>query len=662
MTSAQNEGVRNAAFLAALSLIDSAPSGQVSSDQPTPNTSTSTNPPALALALRQLISACADTRQPVHPTPEGEEEIVVLDKENVNPTSFRRRAEREQEKQSGPHDVPAQSSHLLPLSTQSNRPTHRSQPDSARSFSQPLLSSSSQGRTSTRKRRLSDVGGDDTRRVRKGKEKESQAKDVENIAALTSSELKAYRHYPRLMAAAGIASQEDQSDVETEQDQVLVHPHPRTSPVRKEREVLARHVRADPSTSPPRKAREIVGQQVWTHPSTSPPRKERELATKAPSIQDKAPRVSASSPVRGPQRPLKRYVVPEWARTNTALQPRLSQQKQQELKDLEAKQEEAKTRRKYSLNSKRRKGDALKTATSLPKNDGPSRLSNHSLNNRFLAPTVNSNLPVIASSDPLAPPIVSISPPPATHASASTPAPQTPPRKRRTSGEQSLFTPGPSGSPLFSPSPRKPRPSLQEFCDDHIFSNDDTGMEIDNGNNSTTPRAGSTTEPWYNPPSSPLPPSSPPPMSSQDIEPDTDDIGSPLDFMSDAPTGMGEYTPVQTPTSEPDSEPSSSQSTDSTAPDSDLFDLFMNFEPSAQSPSPADPKLGENEMTDFDLSQFWESFKPLLEQQGVVGQQNNSDMQGAFDLSFDKPQGFEGDIDHEKLADEVHALFSGCLC
>jgi hypothetical protein len=63
----------------------------------------------------------------------------------------------------------------------------------------------------------------------------------------------------------------------------------------------------------------------------------------------------------------------------------------------------------------------------------------------------------------------------------------------------------------------------------------------------------------------------------------------------------------------------------------------------------------QNGMTDFDFTEFWESVKPLVE-----GESGNLKVFGA--QQHDGSSGDIGsEIDHAKLAEEVQALFSGCL-
>jgi hypothetical protein len=100
--------------------------------------------------------------------------------------------------------------------------------------------------------------------------------------------------------------------------------------------------------------------------------------------------------------------------------------------------------------------------------------------------------------------------------------------------------------------------------------------------------------------------------------------------------------------------------------DTDIFDLFTNLNNFSSDPvqgedegphgtnvTGVDPII-QNGLTDFDMSQFWETFKPLVEDQAVGGVTQPPSGQGQ---DFGSVDGF----DHAKLAEEMHALFSGCL-
>jgi hypothetical protein len=69
----------------------------------------------------------------------------------------------------------------------------------------------------------------------------------------------------------------------------------------------------------------------------------------------------------------------------------------------------------------------------------------------------------------------------------------------------------------------------------------------------------------------------------------------------------------------------------------------------------------QNGLVDFDFTEFWESMKPLVADSANVDTDSNSyDLALDFGMSCGDSQEMNG-LDHTKLAEEVHALFSGCL-
>jgi hypothetical protein len=58
----------------------------------------------------------------------------------------------------------------------------------------------------------------------------------------------------------------------------------------------------------------------------------------------------------------------------------------------------------------------------------------------------------------------------------------------------------------------------------------------------------------------------------------------------------------------------------------------------------------QNGIADFDFTQFWESVKPLVDQ----SMSSSSDGLASDGMQVDSG----GEIDHAKLAEEVHASFS----
>lgn len=102
LASVSNPSASNTALLAMLSTIDSPTSGQQNLMNQEPS-------PSLASALRQLLSTFMNqtpqnsSQQPSdssHPTHESitssqDEDVVILDKENVDPLAFRRRGDKD---------------------------------------------------------------------------------------------------------------------------------------------------------------------------------------------------------------------------------------------------------------------------------------------------------------------------------------------------------------------------------------------------------------------------------------------------------------------------------------------------------------------------------------------------------------------------------------
>jgi hypothetical protein len=177
------------------------------------------------------------------------------------------------------------------------------------------------------------------------------------------------------------------------------------------------------------------------------------------------------------------------------------------------------------------------------------------------------------------------------------------------------------------------------------------------------------------PPSSPPPPTSPVLQSQTDDE-DMDDIGN---AMSDSDGLIFEQDPLDQQQQQQSLSGMSSDYMNSDIPFSDdlamCFDDFNQFfsgpmtgtfitttneEDTSLLPLPSSDPVVQNGITDFDFTQFWESVKPLVDQSMVASHSDGLASDGMMDADSGISAG-GGEIDHVKLAEEVHALFSGCL-
>jgi hypothetical protein len=176
------------------------------------------------------------------------------------------------------------------------------------------------------------------------------------------------------------------------------------------------------------------------------------------------------------------------------------------------------------------------------------------------------------------------------------------------------------------------------------------------------------------PPSSPPPPTSPVLQSQTDDE-DMDDIGN---AMSDSDGLVFEQDPLDHQQPQQSLSGISSDYMNSDIPFSDdlamCFDDFNQFfsdpmtgtfittneEDTSLLPLPSSDPVVQNGITDFDFTQFWESVKPLVDQSMVASHSDGLASDGMMDADSGISAG-GGEIDHVKLAEEVHALFSGCL-
>ncbi|KAG5645420.1 hypothetical protein DXG03_006244 [Asterophora parasitica] len=732
--------VQSTALLAALSAIDStSQSGgsPVTSDKP-PN-------PTLVNALRDLLSAYSGPQSSVsniqlqpsrcHPL---DDEIVLLDKENVNPTAFRRRSERDSklgDENSAQPPVNGSATQGRSLTTRSNVITHTTTISPAPANSSPPR----------RKRTLSETM--DERENGKGKAREREwleRRDAHRHGRSSPKKDSTHRYYPRLSSDSA-------------------------QPLKRGTNSYYR-TGTEPWTSPPKPRGE----------NSYPVSKRENSKERTTPIGDYlgAPKVSASSPVRSNSAHVqarRKYVVPAWARTETSTQPRLSQEAQRslELAEERKKEKDAVKRRGSTRTEREKKTKRVARSASPPRREPQnSQQSNAAILKASQRPppvTVANDYPVFAITSAIQDRVAAFSSPlasmdkrsPRSSTSGHDIPPCTPPRKRYSS----LFSPGDDGS-LFTPMPRTPMPRCrdsegrrsesapvyrsqrkgsagsvkrrpktpspkvakslaedgneasaeesEEDLEDLLNRELDTafhGLDAPSSSQQTAssdvdmdkepstmeerpPELGSSqanedsdtdVEPpkkqhWVGlPPSSPLPPTSPLLMPQEDeADAMSDDMELPV-ATSDYPTDS-EVASLATNDNDlncTDEELAEYLSNNDFAPmfppaggvygsdtgqsDVDVFQQFTHHnsqsdDVNASVNAEVDFNAFQNGLADFDFTEFWETFKPLLDQEGGGAvQPTNLDPEGGS-------EGFEmTTLDHVKLAEDVQALFSGCL-
>ncbi|KAJ6558460.1 hypothetical protein DFH09DRAFT_1162882 [Mycena vulgaris] len=606
-----------------------------------------------------------------------DDEIVVLNKENVNPTVFRRRAERDREdaKLLGSGE-PAGSAALPSVLPPNAASQIQPEPSRLTPSNQPLR----------RKRTLSEF----MEEQESAREKEKVQKKQYYRQPERSMSEDSFRQYTTTTTTATTSTTSTTN---------LIH-RPKSS-----------RTRTTSSTSSP-------GPSVAKEQAPVLPRRST---------------ASASSPVR-PAR--KKYVVPAWARTDTATLPRLSDLVTQraQLKEQEDHQKRKEARRKQA------KEDKERVKEDEPRKPGSTTGKEKRCSERISPPTVpdakpyllppvaaSGEFPVFGGAAAQTSQPVSVALPmksPSRAASSNPLPPCTPPRKRRANtsppGSNSLFTPVSAlftpASALFtpasgsweasgalslgrysmSPSSRKvstldaeqSQPSTEPESDDDLL-----GQELDSAFDefdfppSSLPIASSDIEVdaepeqmpsssqeydsddsedddgpqkqhWVGlPPSSPPPPSSPYLVGGSQMDDDVEEaplatsetnIGSEPEMLDSPNTGLTEYSVEELGKLLNIDDltnffPSPTDNIDT----ANLFDQFTNHNLSSDDSSQTMTDWGLNATNpDFDFTEFWESVRPLVE--------SSSDNQ-------DSGQSETGSVDHTKLAGDVHALFSGCL-
>ncbi|TFK44447.1 hypothetical protein BDQ12DRAFT_730508 [Crucibulum laeve] len=762
-TSPPSGSTQNATLLSVLNAIDA---GGPSSSNSKPN-------PALIAAIKQLLSVCSTSNTdpsacPITPqqSTAQDDEVIVLDKENVNPTAFRRRAEREYQEaklngSSSAHpvdlDAPFKESQervsygrgLSNKLDENSPPKHATATSSSRASEgirrKRTLSDFMEERDSGRSRGTSN---DRERAERRDGHRHRQISSYENSS----------RHYAK----------------------VLHFNQQRPGPTGNSYYPTG----IEPWTSPPRPSTSVNARMTE---SSADHGKRRDGMDS-----DNAPKVAASSPVRSSiaqAQGRRKYIVPEWARTSTATQPRLSEEAQRALDEAEeGKRKERAAGRRKAATISQEKGKqkamnpvAIVTSTTQETNA-------HSTISRASAMIVPG--PIAAQSDG---PIISVSDSMprfspsklSTPPSNSMPLPQTPVRERRsnrfTPGAEStsLFTPGlftpvvNSGSvesrnaysPLFSPfdsgvltSPLGNRKKAkmspiqsvvsgrgvvetngwgfgkelvttntqeeEEGIDEDLVQELDSAFEDLECPPSSLPIASSDIDvdeaiartsgdqsgsqdsdcdaqtkdhdttvklQWAD-----LPPSSPPPPTSPLLIPETEgDFRTDDEDMEDlelpvatSDAGMEDFLEEGDILS-PNDEASACSEEELMAFDRDLAALFsgsrnddrklsgsemdifeqftnvnaqssdgpdMNMDPSIDS-------LFQNGLQDIDFTEFWETFKPLVEDHAIGGIGSSGAQTEGLDFGLGNADTSMGtlELDHTKLAEDVRALFSGCL-
>ncbi|KAF7315226.1 hypothetical protein MIND_00037000 [Mycena indigotica] len=417
----------------------------------------------------------------------------------------------------------------------------------------------------------------------------------------------------------------------------------------------------------PEEALQVV---AASSPGPSVPRRLEAMPMVAPS----RPIISASSPVRG----LRRRPTPAWAITSTATKPRFSNDVLERVRlQQERKEEEAKDGRRQKAREFRRRQRESKTTQS---SDPPS-MQPRAVSGPPTAPTT----PLRSSTNTasLPGPITAVggfSLGPQTPRNNRSPeltpknAPCTPPRKRAntitsSAGPSSLFTPASTSwdtvnalalqkTPM-SPSNRTKNKAhdqgdstadvlLDQELDnafDELSSCPATSGDHQNGEDYDTEESDGDVAPppppkqhWEGlPPSSPPPPSSPYLLPTRMMEDDLDGGSEPENSASPAATS-------ELPTCEIHQLLSMDVYSTAAAPSDDaaIFEQFMTQMDSDDSQTIENWGLGELETPDFDLNEFVNACRPLLEEgQSEAGE-------GTF-------------FDAAKVAQDIQSLLNGCV-
>ncbi|KAF8895710.1 hypothetical protein CPB84DRAFT_1748335 [Gymnopilus junonius] len=418
--SSSESATQNAAVLAALNTIDS--SGKA--EENTPN-------PALIAALRQLLTAYT-VNSPTPPITEPPKSHHQKNRKGLSGSQILDSSSAIVSSSSS--DPSVQLPHYHERHVQSLGPSARSNENSSQrpSLTEPSLASNSD--KTVRKRTLSDFMDERENRSNKGKGKVRERVEKRDGHRHTESQRvqppkptqDLLRHYPRL-AASNLPRTEPACN---NYYRMPLESMTMTSPARP---------RPDFDDKSSMHENAAAGSSTASSSRTS-------------STSPRHAKVSASSPVRGPRNEArKKYVVPEWARTNTSTQPRLSEEAHKALEEVEErkKRERSAARKRLpSVQAKLKNKGAAKSDANSNENAEPLAPPPPPKPDASRGPITAITLPVVASADIVFPFVTSTrasSPPPQPNVLAKTP--RTPSRDRH----HPRPTPGAENDSLFTP-------------------------------------------------------------------------------------------------------------------------------------------------------------------------------------------------------------------
>ena len=316
---------QNATILAALSSIDS-PESLASGN--TPNTGLVSALKHLLFLYSKSVNKGPSPLQKTPISPSHDDDIVIPDKENINPSKVQRKSEKDSRTRKISDSSSMQSSELHSPEQTSRLERHfQSARPNDKPFDKPPLKESiskAGSDRSVRKRTLSDFMDekDSCRSRGKGKERERvERRDGHRQRAQKSVSNDSLRYYPRFAASNQPRTEQPSSYYRTGME---------------------------PWSSPPRPC-VMISQD---HGGET-------LGGVNTSKKPQSPKISASSPVRSVQaqrNARKKYVVPEWARTSTATQPRLSEDAQWALEEAEQKKKQERSLARKRLSTQNKSG------------------------------------------------------------------------------------------------------------------------------------------------------------------------------------------------------------------------------------------------------------------------------------------------------------------